>query len=137
MATRKFGKRQPKSFGVKEGEVMFTVKEITEATSKNGNDMLTAKLLLEDQDGNQTTCFDNFVMTDAAIWKFYDFGDAIGQTEQFETCEIDPEDLVGETGMCVVSKQKNKDQDSKYKFRYNIDSYVVETSENPEEVEEE
>ena len=118
------GRRErPQSF--KEGEVMFSITSYEQTESKTSkNPMISMRFELEDENGVTKTCFDNFVLTENAIWKFYELGDALGLTEAFETGEVDLDSLVGQTGMAVVVKEANADKSSRYMHHYRIESFL-------------
>ena len=118
------GRRErPQSF--KEGEVDFIIIAYEQTESKTSkNPMIAMRFELEDEHGVIKTCFDHFVLTENAIWKFYELGDAIGLTKDFETGEIDLDSLVGQTGKALVMKEANADKSSPYKHHYRIESFL-------------
>jgi hypothetical protein len=119
------GRRErPQSFN--DGEVAFSIVSFEQTESKTSkNPMIKMRFELEDENGVTKTCFDNFVLTENAIWKFYELGDSLGLTAEFESGEIDLDLLVGQIGKAKVVKEANEDKDSPYKHHYRIESFLA------------
>jgi len=119
-------------------EVMaFEVDGIEVKLTKNGDQMIVVKLQVTDSFGVTKYIKDYLITSEDKNWRLYKFADAIGMREQFESGEIDTDDLVGMKGYLKVNEEAIKDSKDNSK-RYIVEHYVpmlVVESEDEKDVE--
>lgn len=82
-----------------EGQHLVKLVEIEENESSNGNDMLSATFQVVKGSSTGAKLYDNFVLTEKALWKLQSFLIAIGVKAEGKIV-IDLDKLVGKT--CIV-----------------------------------
>lgn len=90
------------------GAYDFEVTEATEDQSKAGNDMISLKVRVYDNEGAGRTIFDWLVSTDGGAFKVRHFAYGVGLLKQYETGELRAADMVGCTGKCRVVIKKSE-----------------------------
>lgn len=80
-------KREP----LAEGLYVLRIEEATECVSSTGKDMLKVKFIEEE---SNTALFENYVLTEAALWKLADLLDALGYDTSADM-ELDFTELAG------------------------------------------
>lgn len=83
-----------------EGEHIVKLIEIEESESQAGNDMLSATFQVVKGNSTGAKLYDNFVLTEKALWKLQSFLTAVGIKADSKVI-IDLDKLVGKT--CIVS----------------------------------
>lgn len=83
-----------------EGEHVVKLIEIEESESQAGNDMLSATFQVVKGNSTGAKLYDNFVLTEKALWKLQSFLTAVGIKADNKVI-LDLDKLVGKT--CIVS----------------------------------
>jgi hypothetical protein len=83
-----------------EGEHIAVLKEIEEKESQNGSDMLAAVFEVIKGSSTGARVFDNFVLTEKALWKLKGYLEAVGMKADGKIV-IDLDKLVGKT--CIIN----------------------------------
>src|SRR5690242_15015665 len=92
------------------GEYPFEIIEATEGESSTGNDMITMKVVITNDDGRTRTIWDYLVGTEGMAYKVRHCAYATGLGEEYERGELHGHDLEGRTGTCKVGVQKDKNK---------------------------
>ena len=82
-----------------EGQHVVKLTEIEEGVSQAGNDMLNATFKVVKGQSTGATLYDNFVLTEKALWKLQAFLTAVGMKADGKIV-LDLDKLVGKT--CIV-----------------------------------
>ena len=114
---------QDKPLEIQLGAVDFKVHSITNKENEQGDTVLNVKLVGIDSEGVKQTIYENFVNNEAAVWKIYQFGESLGLGEQFESREIDTNELIDMVGRAVIDR-KHCDEDSRYTYRYFVKKFL-------------
>jgi len=97
----------------------YEIKEATEATSKNGNDMIKAHIDCYNDKGEVKAITVYF-----GDWNDYHFSRIC--RDRYEAGQVDSFDLVGKTGKCVLGIEKGglKDDGTRYADKNNIREFL-------------
>ena len=104
------------------GVYNFEIIEADEAASKKGNDMIAMRVRLFREDGTTQTVNDYLVDTLSTAYKVRHCAAASGLIVQYEKGELLARDMIGKTGRCKVSVQK--DTSGQYPDKNSITDYV-------------
>lgn len=96
-----------------EGEHVVKLIEIEESESQAGNDMLSATFQVVKGNSTGAKLYDNFVLTEKALWKLQSFLTAVGIKADNKVI-LDLDKLVGKT--CIVSVE-HEEYDGKTRAR--------------------
>lgn len=97
----------------------YEIKEAVEATSKAGRDMIKSHIDVYNDKGDVKG-----IITYFGDWNDYHFSRI--NRERYEAGQVDPEDLLGRTGKCVLGIEKGglKDDGTKYPDKNNIREFL-------------
>lgn len=88
---------------LEEGTYMATIEVVEETVAKSsGNPMLKVKYSV---DGTNNKLFDNFVLTDAAMWKLKELLGSLGY-DTSEIVDLDVNELVGQQVQLIVIQEE-------------------------------
>lgn len=104
------------------GEYDFEVLEASEGQSSKGNDMITLKLSVLDEDENTHIIFDYIVMTDQWAFKQRHFADSVSLLPEYERGEIPVDRLPGRAGRAKLIIQPAKGE---YAAKNSVKDYIV------------
>lgn len=96
-----------------EGQHVVKLTEIEETESQAGNDMLSATFQVVKGQSTGAKIYDNFVLTEKALWKLQSFLNAIGMKADGKVV-LDLDKLVGKT--CIVEVE-HEEYDGKTRAR--------------------
>lgn len=96
-----------------EGQHVVKLTAIEETESQAGNDMLNATFKVVKGESTGATLYDNFVLTEKALWKLQSFLTAIGMKADGKVV-IDLDKLIGKT--CIVEVE-HEEYDGKTRAR--------------------
>lgn len=99
--------------------VDYEIKEAVASTSKAGNDMIKAHIDCYNDKGDVRG-----IVTYFGDWNDYHFSRI--NRERYEAGQVDPEDLLGRTGKCVLGIEKGslKDDGTRYADKNNIREFL-------------
>ena len=100
---------EAKSVKIEAGESHYKVTNVEQRVSQAGNPMIALTLSITDKNDNQCVSFDNLVFTKKAIWKLSQFCKSCGREGLYKQDNLDPNDLLGASGMCLTKYEPNKD----------------------------
>ena len=100
-----------------EGEHIAILKEVEEKVSSTGNDMLSVKFEVTKGSSTGATVYDNFVLTEKALWKLKGYLEVVGMKATGKI-QIDLDKLIGKA--CII-QVKYEEYDGKNRAR--IDGY--------------
>lgn len=97
----------------------YEIKEAVAATSKNGNDMIKCHIDVYNDKGEAKG-----IITYFGDWNDYHFSRI--NRDRYEAGQVDPEDLLGRTGKCVLGIEKGglKDDGTRYADKNNIREFL-------------
>lgn len=97
----------------------YEIKEAIEATSKAGNDMIKVHVDVYNDKGDVRGIIMYF-----GDWNDYHFSRI--NRDRYEAGQVDPEDLLGRTGKCVLGIEKGglKDDGTRYADKNNIREFL-------------
>lgn len=90
-----------------DGEYDFTVIEADDKASKNGNDMVTLKLHVYEEDGTPRIIFD-YLVPDKMPHKFKHACDACGLIEEYNAGSVTHDSFVNRQGRLIIYTQPAK-----------------------------
>ena len=100
-----------------EGEHIAKLKEVEEKVSSTGNDMLSVKFEVTKGSSTGATVYDNFVLTEKALWKLKSYLEVVGMKAEGKI-QIDLDKLIGRA--CII-QVKYEEYDGKNRAK--IDGY--------------
>ena len=100
-----------------EGEHIAKLKEVEEKVSSTGNDMLSVKFEVTKGSSTGATVYDNFVLTEKALWKLKSYLEVVGMKADGKI-QIDLDKLIGKA--CII-QVKYEEYDGKNRAK--IDGY--------------
>ena len=100
-----------------EGEHIAILKEVEEKVSSSGSDMLSVKFEVTKGSSTGATVYDNFVLTEKALWKLKSYLEVVGMKATGKI-QIDLDKLIGKA--CII-QVKYEEYDGKQ--RSTIDGY--------------
>ena len=114
-----------------EGQHVVKLVEIEETESQAGNDMLNATFKVVKGQSTGATLYDNFVLTEKALWKLQSFLVAVGMKADGKVM-LDLDKLIGKT--CIVEVE-HEEYDGKTRAR--IQEFIKLGSNDEEEPDDE
>lgn len=101
---------------LEEGIYVITISKVEEKIAKSGNPMLTVEF---DVEGNRKL-WDNYVLTDAALWKLKELCEAVGM-DTSQVLNFEPTDIVGlQVQAKIIQEEYNGDIVNRVKKVYPI-----------------
>lgn len=82
-----------------EGEHVAVLKEVEEKTTQNGDDMLKCRFLVTKGESTGAIVFENFVLTQKALWKFKSYLEVVG-IKADKKIIVDIDKLIGRA--CII-----------------------------------
>ena len=92
------------------GDYLVEIEKCEAKTSSSGNDMLTMTFNVVEGDYAGRKIFDNYVLTEKALWKLKSLFVALGEDVD-GILEFDPSDLIGQTFLATVSIEESPGYD--------------------------
>lgn len=89
------------------GTYDFEIHDASEELSKAGNDQIKLTVWVFDTQGERKTCFDYLGATEKVQWKTRQFCQSVGLIAQYESGELDVNDIVERTGKLKLGIQKS------------------------------
>ena len=114
-----------------EGQHVVKLVEIEETESQAGNDMLNATFKVVKGQSTGATLYDNFVLTEKALWKLQSFLVAVGMKADGKVV-LDLDKLIGKT--CIVEVE-HEEYDGKTRAR--IQEFIKLAAKDEEEPDDE
>lgn len=115
-----------------EGEHVVALHEIEEKVSSTGNDMLAVTFKVVKGESTGATLYDNFVLTDKALWKFKSYLEVVNVKADGKIA-LDLDKLIGKRCSVLVKHEEYNGQ-----LRARIEDYKkIKAAPEPEEPEEE
>lgn len=99
----------------------FEVIGAEDTTSKSGNDMAIAKLLIVDNEGKSHKITDYLVAIESMAYKIRHFADSIGLLPLYEKGDLPASMMIGRTGRCKIIITPAKDG---YRAKNTVSDYV-------------
>ena len=115
-----------------EGQHVVKLVEIEETESQAGNDMLNATFKVVKGASTGATLYDNFVLTEKALWKLQSFLIAIGKKADGRIT-LDLDSLIGKT--CIVEVE-HEEYDGKTRARIQEFKKLAAAAEEPDDEDE-
>lgn len=110
-----------------DGIYPFTVKKISQETSKTNNAMLKILIGVIDKDGQERNIIDYLVATDEMIFKLKHFCETIGFETEYTKGAFDPLKCLNRSGLVKVGTQKGgakPDGSGYYPDKNSVKDYV-------------
>lgn len=89
------------------GTYDFEIHDASEEISKAGNEQIKLTVWVFDAQGERKTCFDYLGATEKVQWKTRQFCQAVGLIAQYESGELDVNDIAERTGKLKLGIQKS------------------------------
>jgi len=89
------------------GTYDFEIHDASEEISKAGNEQIKLTVWVFDDQGDRKTCFDYLGATEKVQWKTRQFCQSVGLITQYESGELDVNDIVERTGKLKLGVQKS------------------------------
>lgn len=112
-----------------EGQHVVKLTAIEETESQAGNDMLNATFKVVKGESTGATLYDNFVLTEKALWKLQSFLTAVGMKADGKVV-LDLDKLIGKT--CIVEVE-HEEYDGKTRARIQEFRKLAAKAEEPED----
>lgn len=91
----------------KSGTYDFEIHDASEEISKAGNEQIKLTVWIFDSNGERKTCFDYLGAAANVQWKVRQFAASVGLISQYESGELDVNEIVDRTGKLKLGIQKS------------------------------
>lgn len=122
----------PKHKEIKIGKVDFVIEEVKPKETQKGDFMLSLRLKVKDDEGIERIVYDFLIFNDMYTWKIELFGESLGMGDEFRNSEVETDELVGKTGCCVLTREKDTSDNARFPYRYMVGTYCIPDSSNDE-----
>ena len=102
------------------GKNLVKVASVDQTTASTGNPML--KIRFQDKDGN--TGFDNFVLTEKALWKLKSLLTALFKADITGKIDLNTDTMIGKTCYVTVKEEEYMKNDGTTDIRQALDNYM-------------